>query len=127
MANKRRRGVVTGQRVTPRKVAFSRELRSRMTPAEALLWERLRGGRLGGLKFRRQQIISGYIADFYCDSAGLVVEVDGPIHERQREYDERRDAAMRERGLRVLRVPNAAVLNEIDALLAQIEQLCRAA
>lgn len=114
------RGVVRGQRVTAAKVARSRELRQTMTPSERLLWARLRGGRLGGQKFRRQQIIAGFIADFYCDAAGLVVEVDGPIHATQRAYDARRDQVFRERGLRVLRVTNADVQRDIEAVLRTI-------
>ncbi|HCG30677.1 MAG TPA: restriction endonuclease, partial [Chloroflexi bacterium] len=74
------RGIIKGQDVRSGTRDRARELRQSMTPAEEWLWEALRGGRLDGLKFRRQQVIGGYIADFYCDAAGLVIEVDGPVH-----------------------------------------------
>lgn len=93
-----------------------------MTPSEAKLWDHLRAGRLGGLKFRRQQIIDGFIADFYCHSAGLVVEVDGAVHESQREYDRERDRAIAAHGLRVLRVTNDEVEQDIEAVLRSILQ-----
>jgi very-short-patch-repair endonuclease len=50
-----------------------------MTEAENILWQSLRGSRLAGLKFRRQQVIEGFIADFFCHGAKLVVEIDGPV------------------------------------------------
>ena len=85
-------GVVFRQRVNDGKVGFARRLRREMTPAERLMWEQLRDRRLAGLKFRRQQIIEGFIVDFYCDSARLVVEIDGGQHSepQQHEDDERR-------------------------------------
>jgi very-short-patch-repair endonuclease len=52
------------------------ELRGRMTPEERVIWQELRGSRLGA-HFRRQQVLAPYIVDFYCHSAGLVVEIDG--------------------------------------------------
>ena len=51
-----------------------------MTPAEKILWQELRANKLG-VHFRRQQAIAGFIVDFYCHKAGLVVEVDGDIHD----------------------------------------------
>ena len=57
-----------------------------MTPAEKILWNELRANKLG-VHFRRQQVIAGFIVDFYCHKAGLVVEVDGDIHDLQKEED----------------------------------------
>ena len=62
----------------PVKVQAARDMRKQPTPAEDLLWEALRGKHLGTPQFRRQQLIRGLIVDFYCHSARLVVEVDGP-------------------------------------------------
>ena len=59
-----------------------------MTPAEKILWEELRANK-PGVHFRRQQIIAGFIVDFYCHKAALVIEVDGDIHDLQKEEDER--------------------------------------
>jgi very-short-patch-repair endonuclease len=119
-------GIVTGQRVDPAKVARSRELRRAMTEAEQLLWQHLRGSRLGGLRFRRQQIIAGFIADFYCHHARLVVEVDGEIHADQGDYDAERDRALATYGLRVLRLTNRDVIDHTDDVLRQIAEACAA-
>jgi very-short-patch-repair endonuclease len=62
---------------------MARALRKEMTPAEQTLWSELRGNQLHGAKFRRQQVIAGYIADFYCHAARLVIELDGPVHQHQ--------------------------------------------
>ncbi len=71
--------IVRAQR-DPEKQAFARRMRRAITAAEARLWERLRNNQLAGLHFRRQQIIDGFIADFYCRAARLVVECDGAVH-----------------------------------------------
>jgi very-short-patch-repair endonuclease len=85
------RGVVPGQFVTDEKREIARTLRREMTPQERRVWEAVRGRRLGGFKFRRQQVIDGFIADFYCDRVGVVLELDGRVHEDQAEYDAHRD------------------------------------
>ena len=84
---KSKRNIVIGQRVMAEKVAQARRLRKQMTEAEKRLWERLRGNRVDGVHFRRQQIIDGFIVDFYCHAAGLVIEIDGQIHAHQVGYD----------------------------------------
>ncbi|WP_242051252.1 endonuclease domain-containing protein [Nostoc spongiaeforme] len=102
----------------------AKELRHQMTPAEKILWEHLRGNRLHGLHFRRQQILDGFIADFYCHAARLVIEVDGKIHEKQAEYDAERDKVLLARGLLLLRIKNEEVQKEIDRVLMLIYQVC---
>jgi very-short-patch-repair endonuclease len=114
------RHIVWGQQVTETKKLKARELRREMTVAERVLWKYLRGGQMHQLRFRRQQVIYGYIADFYCHPAGLVIEIDGPIHERQTEYDNERQTIIELNDLRVLRFTNDQVLNELDTVLAQI-------
>lgn len=94
-----------------------------MTPAEGRLWQALRSGQLEGLKFRRQQVIGGYIADFYCDSLGLVIEVDGPIHEKQIVDDQSREEAIRLHGLRVVRFSNVQVLDYLPDVLVTIAKI----
>ena len=86
---------------------LARTFRAGQTPPEMVLWELLRDRRLDGCKFRRQHPLGRYIADFYCAESGVVVEVDGIHHlgEEQAEYDHIRDEALRNRGLRVLRIP----------------------
>jgi len=95
------RRVVVGQSVWSEKVARAKELRRAMTSEEKLVWERVRANRLYGLSFRRQQIIDGYIIDFYCHAAAVVVEIDGPVHEQQVIADSYRDRALTHRGFKV--------------------------
>ena len=117
---KSRRDIVTGQRVTSDKVKFARRLRNEMTEEEKRLWRHLRANRLDGIHFRRQQIIDGFIVDFYCHSVGLVIEVDGEVHENQVAYDAQRDAILRARGLRVLRISNDQIRTNLDSVLELI-------
>jgi very-short-patch-repair endonuclease len=97
-------------------------LRMRRAPtlAEDLLWQRLRGGKVEGLKFRRQHAVGRFIVDFYCVTAGLVIEVDGPIHEYQRERDIERQAYLVAMGLKVLRFTNDEVISNIGQVVAAI-------
>jgi very-short-patch-repair endonuclease len=118
------KNIVIGQKVDPQKTARARELRQTMTEAEKILWERLRGNRLGGLHFRRQQVIAGYIVDFYCHAAGLAVEVDGPVHEVQAEYDADRDQVLAENEVRVLRVMNQEIIENPGSVLEAILRAC---
>jgi very-short-patch-repair endonuclease len=118
------RNIVIGQKIKSDKLERAKELRQQMTPAEKILWEHLRVNRLNGLHFRRQQIIDGFIVDFYCHAASLVIEVDGKIHEQQIEYDLERDKVLTARGLRSLRFKNEEVINELDQVLVKIYQKC---
>ena len=111
--------IITGQRPAE-KLTLARQMRRLPTPAEAKLWYYLRAGRLNGLHFRRQQVIDGFIADFYCHSVGLVIELDGGVHQDQAEYDAERDRILEERGLRILRLPNSAVETDCPATLLLI-------
>ena len=86
----RERGLVTGPHSAVKRQEAER-LRKTMTPAESRLWLKLKSNRLGRLHFRRQQILRGFIVDFYCHPARLVVEVDGEVHNQQVEYDAQRD------------------------------------
>ena len=116
--------IIVGQRISATKLQRAKELRQQMTKAEKLLWQRLRANRLNGLHFRRQQVIDGFIVDFYCHSAKLVIEVDGNIHQQQVEYDAERDKVLVSRGLRLLRLKNEDVQNDLEDVLAQIATAC---
>ena len=91
----------------------------RFAPAwsERLLWERLRGSRLG-VGFRRQVVIGEFIVDFAAPSVRLVVEVDGSSHRERARRDARRDRELGERGWRVVRVPAQVVEHAIDEAVA---------
>jgi very-short-patch-repair endonuclease len=112
-------------------VDLCRQLRRNQTPQEEQLWERLRNRKLDGLKFLRQHpfVYGGtedrtefFIADFYCAEKKLVVEVDGGIHELQKEYDRGRDDIMSELGLRVLRIQNEE-LNSVESVVRKIRDV----
>ncbi len=97
-------------------------MRKQPTVAEKVLWNRLRNRQLKGLKFRRQHPIDRFIVDFYCREAGLVIEVDGSVHDslEAREYDEARQKFLEQRGLTVMRFCNAQVVNDTNTVLASI-------
>ena len=116
------KNIVTGQKVTKEKLQRAKELRREMTPAEKLLWQEVRAKKLG-VRFRRQQVIQGFIVDFYCHKAGLVVEVDGDIHDLQKEEDERREKALSALGLRIVRFGNDEVVRNVSAVVGKIKEL----
>jgi very-short-patch-repair endonuclease len=116
--------IVIGQKVTPVKVQRAKELRHQMTQEEKILWQHIRANQLKGLHFRRQQIIDGFIADFYCHAARLVIEVDGEIHQQQAEYDTERDRVLLARGLRLLRIKNEEVRQNLNSVLMRIATAC---
>jgi very-short-patch-repair endonuclease len=116
--------ITSGQKVDPDKLAFAKQLRRETTPAERRLWKALRRNALDGFHFRRQQVIEGYIADFYCDAAKLAIELDGGVHQEQWQYDQSRDKAIASLGIRVLRISNDAML-DVEAVIEHIRQaLC---
>jgi len=116
--------IITGQKINPAKLQQAKELRRNMTPTEKRLWSALRRNQLDGFHFRRQQVIDGLIVDFYCHTAGLVVEVDGPIHDEQVEYDAERSRVLTARGLQVLRVRNEEVMQNLEDVLTRIRAAC---
>jgi very-short-patch-repair endonuclease len=100
----------------------AKQLRKTITPAEQQLWQALRGGKLAGLKFRRQHPVGNFILDFYCAVHKLVVEVDGGIHETQIEYDAARTIELESYGYTIMRFTNDRVLQELETVLAEILQ-----
>lgn len=93
-------------------------LRKEQTEAEKKLWSRLRNKSFHELKIFRQSGIGNYIADFYCPSQKLVIEVDGSQHfEQNQGYDILRSAYFNELGIRVVRFNNIDVLMNIDEVL----------
>ena len=76
-----------------------------------------------GDHFRRQQVIAGFIVDFYCHKAALVVEVDGDIHDLQQEEDTRREKVLREMGLKLVRFRNEEVLRDLAGVLEKVREL----
>ena len=102
----------------------ARSLRKQATPAETILWNRLRAGQFAGLKFRRQQPIDRFVVDFFCPSRRLVIELDGLSHEDRAEYDAKRQRYLEAQDLKILRFHNDEVLHNIDGVLEKIASLC---
>jgi very-short-patch-repair endonuclease len=102
---------------------FAKTMRLQPTEAEKRLWQILRAHRLGGLKFKRQVPIEGYIVDFVCFEARLIVEADGGQHADSR-ADIARDQRLSALGFRILRVWNNDVLANPDGVAAAILGAC---
>lgn len=102
------------------KLERARRLRRDMTPQERLLWSQLRDRRLNGAKFRKQMWLAGYIADFACTEARLVVEADGSQHADNAEYDFERERAFAALGWRTLRFWNNEITENLDGVLTVI-------
>ncbi len=103
--------------------AIARELRKNPTVAEDKLWQAIRRRQLDERKFRRQVAIGAFVVDFYCSSERLAVEVDGPIHENQREADQIRQELIESLGIRFVRLTNAEVEHNLEASLNAIRQM----
>ena len=112
-------------RAKPGTLETARILRKRMTPCEIILWEKLRGKQLLGLRFRSQHPIDIFIADFYCHKARLVIEIDGEIHEGQIDYDDGREAEIEKYDIKVLRFTNDEVINDIDSVDNKITEVVK--
>jgi very-short-patch-repair endonuclease len=98
---------------------FRRDLRKNATDAEKCLWQRLRGGQIAGVKFRRQHPFEGYVLDFVSLEKRLIVEVDGGQH-LENARDHVRDQRLRSAGFSVLRFWNNQVLEETEAVIEVI-------
>jgi very-short-patch-repair endonuclease len=114
--------ITRNQPVRPEKLEAAKRLRQRMTPEEKMLWRALRNNQLDALHFRRQQVLAGYIIDFYCASAWLAIEIDGGSHDGRTEYDARRDHALAEMGIRTIRISNESVTGDLDGVLRMIAE-----
>ncbi|MDP1624137.1 MAG: endonuclease domain-containing protein [bacterium] len=75
-----------------------------------------------GVRFRGQKVIQGFIVDFYCHKAAVVVEVDGDIHDLQQEEDARREKALSALGLRIVRFRNDEVVRELSMVVGKIRE-----
>ncbi len=117
------RGAYTALNNLPHLKTFRKQLRKKMTPAEARLWTHLKGKQLDGRKFRRQHSVANYILDFYCPEERLAIELDGEVHNNvvASEYDHERDLFLQHTGIKVLRFENRIVFENSTWLLSQIK------
>src|SRR5262245_56290275 len=102
----------------------AKQLRRRMTRAETLLWRYIKANHIDGLSFRRQVPTRGYVADFVCYAARLIVELDGESHEfkSRQQHDAQRDAWFESQGYAVLRFTNDQVLSELEGVVTIIRE-----
>ncbi|MHB2147692.1 endonuclease domain-containing protein [Calditrichota bacterium LG25] len=115
-----------------RKLALqtARNLRKNQTRAEQLFWYYVKNKKFRGLKFRRQKPIfyeynqrqKFFICDFICPRARLIIEIDGGIHEKQKEYDKLREEIIKLKHFKILRFKNEEILNNIDEVFNKIEE-----
>ena len=114
---------------------LARELRQKQTETEEMFWEMVRNKRCANIKFYRQYpIVFAYereeqyrffIADFFCREARLVVEIDGGVHETQKEYDMYRTYLMNQMQIKVLRFSNKEIREHPVIVLEQVKKaLC---
>ena len=104
------------------RTVFARKLRKNQTQAEKLLWERLRKDKLG-VRFLRQKPLGPYIADFYCASVKLCIELDWSSHDAKEEYDIDRTAYLNDNHVRVIRCTNDEVEYTIDTVIQRIQDI----
>lgn len=109
---------------------FCRELRKRETPSEKTLWAHLKGRQFSAYKFRRQHpfsyhrqqgVVKFFIADFYCAEKKLIIELDGPVHDFQKDYDANRDEVLAQLGLKTLHIKNSELDKDLKAVLNKIK------
>jgi very-short-patch-repair endonuclease len=115
-------GIIIAQTIVPEKLQVAQTQRRKMTSEEQRLWQYLRGSRLGS-NFRRQQIVQGFVADFYCNPARLAIEADSPSHDRG--YDAERDRIFASLGILVLRFTNEQIRNDLPHVLQTIRETIR--
>ena len=115
-----KRNITNGQKVEEPKLFLARKMRTNPTPEEEKLWQELRRGKLG-VHFRRQQVIYGFIVDFYCAKAGLVIECDGSFHIS--ENDEVRDNILSTNQLIIKRFTNQEINENLTGVLGQIREV----
>ncbi len=98
-----------------------RDLRRNQTSEEKMLWHMLRAGKTG-LKWRRQVSIGAYVADFYCPSIKLVIELDGDQHLTAVEYDGVRDSYFGALGIKVIRISNKTFNGDLEIIYQKIKE-----
>ena len=105
--------------------AVARGLRKNSTDAERLLWRHLKAKQLDGLKFRQQEQIGRFIADFVCYEKRLIIEADGGQHAQEKEKDEERTQWLNSQGFTVLRFWNNEILTNIEGVMEVIQMHCQ--
>jgi very-short-patch-repair endonuclease len=99
-----------------------RELRRSMPDAEVMLWSRLKGRQLLGCKFRRQYSVGSFVLDFCSAEIKLGIELDGDSHFQSgvREYDQKRQQFIESFGIKIIRILNTEIYQNLDGVLEMI-------
>jgi very-short-patch-repair endonuclease len=105
----------------PRLKERARQLRKAGVLSEVLLWNQLKGRRLG-FQFTRQKPIGSYIVDFYSNQLSLVIEIDGSSHNNRLESDCRKQAELEAMRLKVLRFLDSDVLNNLAGVVSALKE-----
>ena len=100
--------LIRNQKINSDKLELARQFRKGATQSEDIVWQLLRNRKMFNLKWRRQQIIEGFVADFYCAELNVVLEIDGGVHDNDaaREYDELRSEIFESLGIKTFRIKN---------------------
>ena len=122
LSRKHRNGTSLGEGAVTHE--FARKLRREQTEVERKLWYALRDRRFHGIKFRRQQPVGSYVADFICFEAKLIIELDGSQHAfpENAEVERIRTAFLEKEGFRVLRFWNLELLTNFDGVMETIRR-----
>jgi very-short-patch-repair endonuclease len=100
----------------------AKKLRHNLTEEEKILWERLRNRKFNGLKFRRQEAVGKFVADFICYERKILIELDGSHHMEQKERDAERDSWFSGQGYKVIRFWNHEVTEDIEGVQERIKE-----
>jgi len=98
------------------------ELRTNLTDAEYILWQKLRNRQLNNLKFHRQYGAGPYILDFFCPEIRLAIELDGEQHKDAVEYDKERELFLKDKDIHTIRFWNNEVVEDIARVLKIVEE-----
>ncbi len=100
---------------------YAQKLRQSGNLSEVLLWNEIKGNKLG-YRFLRQRPLGNYIVDFFCHSLALAIEIDGAAsHDSKIERDEKRQKELEEMGINIIRCKDAEVRYNLDGVVAMIK------
>jgi very-short-patch-repair endonuclease len=110
--------------VSKHMIARGRQLRGQSSTPERLLWSKLRNGRCDDFKFRRQEPVGPFVADFLCPSLRLIIELDGRSHDEREVQDRERQTFLERLGFLVVRVGNDRVISDLAGVAEGIAVAC---
>ena len=97
-------------------------LRKESTDEEKMVWNELRNRKYRNLKFRRQHVIEGFVVDFFCHELNLAIEIDGRIHDKQKQYDDLRQTIIESEGIHFIRVSNEQLRKDKRIIFEKIDE-----